>query len=482
MNRSIEENSFDSSAEYAAASARRWLGVAIGALLLAGLFALLLVLGRMPPFDRLVSDPLIFKRFLVVHVTLALVFWFYAYTAGLFALLPSTASRSGLWMLGGPVATVGVVMVMAAAAIDGAEPILSNYIPVIDHPLFLGGLIAFGVGLALSFMNRRLLPGAEVEEGIIPAAARPGLRAAAICVLLALATFVGSAIATDSFLAPEARYELLFWGGGHVLQFASEAAMLSVWLILLASYLGYSPIRRNTAALLFAFLVLPVLIAPLLALQGSAQGFVRGGFTRMMEFGIFPVATTFLVLCVAALRKAARNGRFADGGWKDVRLLGFGISAGLTVLGFSLGFLIRGPNTMVPAHYHASIGGVTAAFMAVSYVLLVPLGFHALEKRKRLMRLATWQPVLFGVGQMVFAVGFGLAGMSGAARKVYGAEQASREGIEALGLFVMGVGGLVAVAGGLVFLSICSICLFERLREKRVTVVLTPTEGAYEHD
>ena len=35
--------------------ARRWLGLALAVLVIAGVFALLLVLGRMPPFDRLVT-------------------------------------------------------------------------------------------------------------------------------------------------------------------------------------------------------------------------------------------------------------------------------------------------------------------------------------------------------------------------------------------------------------------------------------------
>ena len=39
-------------------AARRWLGLALLVLVLAGLFALAVVVGRMPPFDRYVTDPL----------------------------------------------------------------------------------------------------------------------------------------------------------------------------------------------------------------------------------------------------------------------------------------------------------------------------------------------------------------------------------------------------------------------------------------
>ncbi len=68
--------------------AGQWLGLALGVLALAGLFSLVVVVGRMPPFDRLVTDPLFFKRGLVVHVNLALVAWFYSFVAALLFLLP----------------------------------------------------------------------------------------------------------------------------------------------------------------------------------------------------------------------------------------------------------------------------------------------------------------------------------------------------------------------------------------------------------
>jgi hypothetical protein len=70
----------------------------------------------------------------------------------------------------------------------------------------------------------------------------------------------------------------------------------------------------------------------------------------------------------------------------------------------------------------------------------------------RLTRLVPWQLHLFGFGQVIFAIGFGLGGMHGLSRKAYATEQHIRSVGELLGLGVMGVGGLVAVAGGLLFL------------------------------
>src|SRR5262245_5409609 len=67
---------------------RAALGLAIGSLLLAGCFSLLLVVGRIPALAQWVTDPQFFKRCLVLHVDLALLVWFFAFAAALYSLLP----------------------------------------------------------------------------------------------------------------------------------------------------------------------------------------------------------------------------------------------------------------------------------------------------------------------------------------------------------------------------------------------------------
>ena len=451
--------------------ARRWLAVAVGSLILAGALALFLVVGRLPPFDQLFTDPLLFKRGLVVHVVLALVVWFFAFIGALWCLLPATRKAAAFTRVGHALSVAGLVCLVAAAAWPGSKPVLSNYVPMIDNPLFVFGVIAFGVGLVIGFLDHRLTTGSEPDQPnihplmppatghplmppakghpLMPPAARPGLRAAAVAVLIAALTVTASFWTTSSEMAPQPYFELVVWGGGHVLQFASSAAMCAVWLMLLTPVLGRSPVSRKVSAVVFGLLVLPLMIAPLMA-DTQASG-SRTFFTRLMELGIFPAVTFFLVACVVALIRGARK----DGAriLLDRRVLGFGASAVLTLLGFGLGASIEGSNTVVPAHYHASIGAVTAAFMAISYELFAPLGLGAPGPRTR--RIARWQPLTFGVGQFIFAVGFGIAGAHGLARKTYGAEQIADDPGKTFGLVVMGAGGLIAVAAGLTFLAVC---------------------------
>lgn len=436
--------------DVAVRAARRWLGLAVGVLVAAGVCALAIVIARMPPFDRLVTDPLFFRRCLAAHVNFALVVWFYAFVCGLLAQLPGVRARGRLALHASRLAWAGVALMLAGAVAPGASAVLSNYVPTIDHPLFQAGQIAFALGVLASALDPRVF--VRGESSLLPEAAASGLRFAAFGLVLAALSFAMALRGMPDGLGPEAYYELLFWGAGHVLQLVSAIAMVVVWLLLLTPVLGRSPVSPVAARALFAALVGPWLLSPVLALAGSATPAYRVGHTSLMQWSIAPVVSIFLVLCALELRRAWREGRIGPRGLGDPRLGGFLVSASLTLLGFGLGAAIRGSNTMVPAHYHASVGGVTVAFMAATPGLLRALGVFDTDRRLR--RLVALQPLLYGAGMALFAAGFALAGAHGMGRKVYGAEQAARGVAESIGLTVMGVGGFVAAAGGLLFLGV----------------------------
>ena len=73
---------------------------------------------------------------------------------------------------------------------------------------------------------------------------------------------------------------------------------------------------------------------------------------------------------------------------------------------------------------------------------------------KRAPRAATWQAWLYGVGQILHIAGLVWSGGYGVQRKMAGAAQ-SLDGIEKItGMGLMGLGGLIAVIGGVMFLVI----------------------------
>lgn len=443
--------------------ARRWFALAIGSLVIAGLLSISVVFGRLPGISRFIDDPLFFKRCLVVHVDLALVVWFYAFLAGLNAL---RAGRTGGGVGGAAfaVSVAGVCAMLGGALMRGAQPVLANYVPVIDHPLFLGGLAAFFVG-TLVFLVGTLQHGRKVPtpwrvtDGL-PADAAAGLQAAAVAFVLAGATWLATRASLPAGLDPWTRFEFSAWGAGHVLQVANATAMIAVWLWLLARITARPVFSARAGRIVFTALVAPHFAMPLLTARGAMDSLYHSGATQLMRWGIFPIV---LVVFALGLRHLRRHGPATNDPLARVARAGFAASAGLTLLGFVLGACIRSSTTLVPAHYHASLGGVTVAFMTAAYLVCAAVrrggegvahapGLKVDDASAVRAPSARRQLLVFGVGQAVFALGFAIGGVYGLGRKAYAGEQHVRTTGELVGLGVMGVGGLVATVAGIWFL------------------------------
>lgn len=425
--------------------ARGWFLFAIGSLVLAGLLSLTLVIGRLPFLGWLFTDPLFFKRALVVHVDLAIVVWFQAGTLAFLGLALGPRLPRGLTTVAFALAGTGIIGLLTGALMPGALPVLSNYVPVIDHPVFFGGLVGWFAGAGLFFAGALVTPARTDAKALTPGAV-VALRASAAANVLALVTFLG-AWRTNPAAVPAAYYELLFWGGGHVLQAGNVAVMLALWLQLLHRWTGRATLAPATVTALVTSLVLPQAIMPLLSFRGTIGTIYFTMATHLMRWTIFPVV---LVVLGAAAAQVWAQRRQLD--WRDHRFAGLAGSATLTVLGFILGSLIRGSSTLVPGHYHCAIGAVTIALMTAAYdfcTTVAPAGAAPAPPRRARLQL-----LLFGGGQAVFGLGFALAGAYGLGRKQYGTEQHVRTLGEYLGLSVMGLGGLVAVAGGIFFLAV----------------------------
>lgn len=422
-------------------SAVRWFALAVAALAIAGMFAVVLVLARVPMIaSALQLDPALAQRSLVVHVNLATGVWFFAFIAGLCCLGAGARPRRGA-AVAVSLATAGVIA-FVLSALSGAGVVLSDYVPVIDHGLFLAGLAAFATGVVLATFRRTC---STSDAHALPPEVQQGLRASAIAFAIAMLTIAAAIVCGTAGASRLASFQHLFWGGGHVLQFAATAGMLAAWLLLVHQLVGRSAISSRLSAALFALLVLPTSIAPGLVLTRQHPR----AFTRMMELGIFPVV---IVVMVAGLMAVRRHGRRGPVHWpaQPVALSGLAVSVGMTLLGFALGAAIVGDTTLTPAHYHISIGAVTVSFMAAVIVLLPRFGAPV-----RWPRLAMWQPLIYGGGQTVFALGLAIAGFWGrSARKLYSAEQVVSAPAERIGWIVAGVGGLFAFAGGIAFVAI----------------------------
>ena len=421
-----------------------WLVLGVSALALAGIFAILLVLARMPGLETFFPTQDFFRTALVVHVDQSVLIWFLAF-AGVIWSLGANTLRAGirlhwiaLW-----VAASGCLLLAVAPFLGASGPLMNNYVPVLRHPLFFFALGLFGIGIALQVMTYLVRLGGRVPwaDPLVV-----GAYTAALATLISMGSLVWSRYALTGDWQGEAYYEYLFWGGGHALQFAYTQLMLVAWLWLarIAGVPVAIPNRWLSALLVLG--VTPLLLVPVIhGLYPVDSAYARLAFTRLMQWGNGLAAVPVgLILLAGLMRRTVTKDRGVTPPYRALlaSLVLFGV-------GGLLGSLIAGVNTVIPAHYHGSIVGVTLALMGLTYVLLPQLGFAAPSGR-----IARLQPVIYAVGQLLHIGGLAVSGARGIQRKTAGSAQ-GLEGIYAkTAMGVMGLGGLLAVIGGILFVVV----------------------------
>ncbi len=426
------------------AAARRWLALGLAALIGSGVFAILLVLARTPGVNAWLPVAEFFRVALVVHVDLSVLVWFVA-IAGMLWSLNATARGARFDRVALAACGAGTAAMPAGAFGAPGSAVMVNYIPVLEGPLFLAGLALFGVGFAILVL--RSLAAAPRLGGVIDGerALRFGLSASAVSAAVALLAFGWSLAVVPASLAAKAYYEIVFWGGGHALQFTWTLLMLVAWLWLAQACGARLPLSPRVALLMFALALASVFATPYAYLaHDPATVEHRMIHTWAMRFGggiaIAPVALAVLVAL------APRRPIEAEARPVRAALLA---SMLLFAAGGVIGMTIAGSNVKIPAHYHGCIVGVTLALMGLVVHLLPRLGYAAPRGR-----LAVAQPWVYGTGQLMHIVGLVWSGGYGVQRKVAGAEQVLRGAGEVAGMGLMGLGGLLAVAGGLLFVVV----------------------------
>jgi heme/copper-type cytochrome/quinol oxidase subunit 1 len=191
--------------------------------------------------------------------------------------------------------------------------------------------------------------------------------------------------------------------------------------------------------------------------------------TWLMRFGGSLAIAPVTAAVVWAL---ARRGAQRRDSPSSERPLHAALVASIVLFGVGglIGFTIQGSNVKIPAHYHGSIVGVTIAMMGVAYWLLPRLGFAA-----PMPRLATWQAYLYGGGQLLHIVGLLWSGGYGVQRKVADGAVVERSLEQVAGMGLMGLGGLIAIIGGMLFVAIVVIAVVQRPRGHVLGAQVTPT-------
>lgn len=432
----------------------RWLVVSLIVLGTAGLFALPLAFGRAPGlsdmFPWFVAN---FHRFLVVHVDYSFVVFFLCVFAAVahitvfrlsggkpkFAVLQYVAFR------GTVIAVAG--MFIPVFLMPEGEPVMSNYVPVIQNPTFYASLVilaaSMGAQALMVLLNLFNRPAEDVNShGFgIDMLSLAGV-ASAIFYLLALGQFLYAWALLDGSPLSHQFNEDLFWAGGHVLQFVNVALLLAAWYAIATTISGPNPpFNPMTVVACLLLLGLGAAATPLFTLVFEPFGGTwRQAFTDLQY--LFAPATLFVAVPMVFAALGNADKRWSNPGFVVLLLspLVFGI-------GGVMGLFVDGQDTRTPAHYHGMIAGVTLAFIGLYYAVFLPL----IKRPILFPRLALASVWLFGVSQALASSGLFLAGGHGAQRKVAGAEQGLTAFTAKLGMGLNGGAGLLAIIGGALF-------------------------------
>ena len=420
-----------------------WSWIAAGSLAVAGALALLLVLSRVPATQVLLpwSWQSFFYTALVTHVILSFVVWFLA-VLGTLAVLPLAGMEHIRLGAFGPVGmwagVVGTVLLAIPAFLNEGEPCLNNYVPIVIHPLYYLGLVLVGGGVALPVVRLLANPGA------IRGSVGFGVGVAGGLYLLSLLLIAIAWFCLPAGLDLQTFNERLFWGGGHGLQFVNTALMLTAWVILAKSAFGEEPVPPSLFKLVMASMVVFVLPGPLFYFMYDVLSLEhRLAFTDLLWYGLTlpPVVVGGGLVALLWRRRGSIRWGAAE--------LALGISLAVLIVGGAMGFFLGASDARTPSHYHSASGGVNLAFMGLFIAVVLP----ALGRGVTSPRLV---PVLFhsyGWGQMVFSIGMFVAGAAGVPRKTMGAAaQGLDSTLKKVAMGVYGLGGALAVLGGVLFI------------------------------
>ena len=442
---------------YGQAGARQaggWLKLGVATLLIAGLYALLLAVARTPLVKDIVPSDDFFHVSLVVHVVFSNLFWFLA-IAGVLWNMNAKDRFVPLGQAALAVIIIGVVIIAASPFAGADQPVMSNYIPFLNSPIFFAGLAISGIGFTL-LVARVVMAAPKMSLATREGSMRFGVYTATHAANIAVLAFFWTFFTMPEAASSEGWYENLFWMGGHVLQFTHALLILVAWMWLATASGVLLNISPRLVSALFAAALLTVAATPIafIAHDAGSTAFQQW-FTTHMQIGgaiaTVPLGLIVLWSLLAADKAAAEV--------KPLRIA-LNLSILLFALGGVAGFMLQESSTLVTAHYHSVTGAVTLAFMALVFELLPRLGYAVVS-----CRLAKMQVYAYGIGQLLHAAGLAWAGGYGMQRKVAGSGQSLDNLAQTLGMSLMGLGGLIATIGGILFLVI----VIQSMRAKQGT-------------
>ena len=457
-------------------------------LLVAGILAIGVILTRWQEVHLLPAD--LFYQALTGHGLNALIFWCIFFEIAIMYFAASTLLRTRLaaprWAwVGFALMIVGAVMNNVAVLQGNSSVMMTSYAPMQAAPHFYLGLILFAVGALIGcfvFLGTLVIARDDkTYEGSIPLVTFGALTA---CIIAVFTIASGAIILVPTFLwsigyinqIDAEMYRVIWWAMGHSSQQINVAAHVSIWYLIVGILFGARPMSEKVSRSAFLLYIL------FLQLASAHHILVDPGISS--EWKVFNTSYAMYLAVLASMihgltvpgsmEVAQRAKGFTKGLFEWLRkapwgnpvfsgfffsLIIFGFIGGITgvVMGTEQINLIIHNTIYVPAHFHATVAvGTTLAFMALTYLLIPVLFRRALF----LPWVAKMQPYVFSAGMTLMILFMLGAGTLGVSRRHWdmdftgAALSFEYPGTAYTMMAVAGVGGVLAILGGAMYLVV----------------------------
>ncbi len=457
-------------------------------LLVAGILALGVILTRWQEVHLLPAD--LFYQVLTGHGINALLFWCIFFEVAIMYFAASTLLRTRLaaprWAWAGfALMIIGAVMNNVAVFQGNSSVMMTSYAPMQAAPHFYLGLVLFAVGALIGcfvFLGTLVIAkDNKTYEGSIPLVTFGALTA---CIIAIFTIASGAIILVPTFLwsigyinhIDAEMYRVIWWAMGHSSQQINVAAHVSVWYLIVGLLFGARPMSEKVSRSAFLLYIL------FLQLASAHHILVDPGISS--EWKIFNTSYAMYLAVLASMihgltvpgsmEVAQRAKGYSKGLFEWLRkapwgnpvfsgfffsLIIFGFIGGITgvVMGTEQINLIIHNTIYVPAHFHATVAvGTTLAFMALTYLLIPVLFRRALF----LPWVAKMQPYVFSAGMTLMILFMLGAGTLGVSRRHWdmdftgAALSFEYPGTAYTMMAVAGIGGVLAVLGGAMYLVV----------------------------
>lgn len=437
----------------------------------------------------------LFYRFLTLHGLNMLIFFIIffemavLYFAGPILLNCRVPAPRVGWLAFG-LMVLGMLVVNTMVLQGRADVLFTSYPPLQAHPLYYVGIILFAVGAlivtGLFFATLVVARRERTYEGSIPLVSFGALTAAIIAVITLLhgaVIYIPTLLWSLGYMTIDPQvYRMVWWGLGHSAQQINVAAHVSIWYLLAALTVGGVVVNEKISRMAFVLYVLFISMASahhLLVDPGMGPAWKVWNTSYAMYLAVLASMVHGFTV-PAGIEMGQRLRGYTRGifewlkkaPWSDPGFSGMALSivifgfiggiTGVTIGTEQINIIVH--NTLrVPGHFHSTVvGGTALAFMAVTYYVL-PLIFR---KRVAFWGLARIQPYIFGIGIVILSMSMIFQGIFGVPRRHWDVSFANApfqvEYHPAVQMFqaTMGIGGLLAIVGGLAFVVIAVVTVF----------------------